>query len=89
MRVWIVACVIAVLVAAGVVAAVVVPSGDEEEAAVEGEAVAAPAAPVAEAEETPQAAEPEVATPTEPVTLRYNLLDTTGAATTRQPATPS
>ena len=77
MRVF--ACVIAVLVAAGVAAAVVVLSGGEGavEGAVEREGEAAE---VVEAEETPQAAEPEVATPPEPVTLRYDRLDITGAA---------
>ena len=78
MRVWLFACVIAVLVA-GVAAAVVVLSGGEGEEPVEREAGSV-AAEVVEAEETPQAAEPEVATPPEPVTLRYDRLDITGAA---------
>ena len=81
MRVWLVACVIAVLVAAGIAAAVVVLSGGEGEEAVEREGVSAVAEAVVEAEETPQAAEPEVATPPEPVTLRYDRLDITGGAT--------
>ena len=72
MRVWLFACVIAVLVAAGVAAAVVVLSGGEGEEPVEREAEQSVAAEVVEAEETPQAGEPEVATPPEPVTLRYD-----------------
>ena len=80
MRVWLVAGVIAVLVAAGVAAAVVVlPGGEGEvEGEVEGEAEAAPEVAAVEAEEPPES---EVATPPEPVTLRYDRQDTTGAAT--------
>ena len=77
MRVWLFACVIAVLVA-GVAAAVVVLSGGEgEEPAAGGEAEAAPEVAAVEAEEPPES---EVATPPEPVTLRYDRLDITGAA---------
>ena len=76
MRVWLVACVIAVLVA-GVAAAVVVLPGGEGEEAVEGEAVSA----VVEAEAEVEQAEPEVETSPEPVTFRYNLLDIAGGAT--------
>ena len=77
MRVWLVACVIAVLVAAGVAAALVVLPGGDGEEAVEGEAVSA----VVEAEAEVEQAEPEVETSPEPVTFRYNLLDIAGGAT--------
>ena len=80
MRVWVFACVIVVLVAV-VAAAVVVLSGGEGEEAVEREAGSV-AAEVVEAEETTEGvAEPEQSVETTP-TLRYNQLDTTGAATT-------
>ena len=78
--------VLVVLVAAGVpVAAVVVLLDGGGETADRGETQPAPSAAVveaeAEAEEPPRLQEPALAAPAEPVTLRYDLLDITGAAT--------
>ena len=79
MRVWLVACVIAVLVAGVAAAVVVLSQGGGEGSAAGGEAEAAPEVAAVEAEEPPES---EVATPPEPVTLRYDRLDVTGQATT-------
>ena len=71
-----------VLLAVGVaVAAVVVVPGWDGEEAGGGETQPAAAPAVVGAEDPPQPEEPAVATPPEPVTLRYDRLDITGAAT--------